>query len=516
MKSENLETIMPHESVNIDTKQKEQLQQIFNYTRHELPVSEERILHPMLASCKVSVAIPAYQEGTQILTALEFLSRQEDVQKDEYEIIVNVNNRVNPDSKTRELNKLTVQVLRSLEDHTIDIGFLSGEQKQLVEKIRSSGVVIHCIDKTSLGKELKPVTALDFTETGPMQPRKRLMDEISERFALTGKADGIIASLDADTKVNPKWIRQMIDSFANGHIQLLAGERRDGLDIDETGAVIDEIGVMHKMFDDWNSPERQADEVLGEFSNIETQTERAEIIVMSHLIDAYNYAREKQDTLQKVTGDVLENFRGGSGKAFKVGAYVSYPREIIEMMDVSIDELPEGLRKDTCVYVGGAKDEEHTATAPGSPVEALAIYPETRIRSWQLTSPDSKNPYQDFRNLHNPYGSSGKELAYAVTAVLKRKLPTADIMGTIRNKTVSIIEALRTYGKQNPEGRVANPDRYFLEVLSSAVAESTADEKHMLEQRVIQIFDGKAVSGMSETVSYAEASEKYERFFKFS
>ena len=499
------------------TKEHQKIEEILEYVKHELPESEPRIIDQMRAECKISIAIPAYQEDLEILGPLIFLSRQDAVSKDEYEVIFNVNNRQNADIKTRELNDLTLKVLHCIQNASADSGFLSDQERDIVEQIRNSGLVVHIIDKSTKGNEIKPISQKDFREVGPMQPRKRTMDEICERFILSGKSDGIIASLDADTKVSPKWVRQMIDSFTDSNIKLLAGERRDGLDIDEAGEVVDHISVMNAMLDYWNSDERQKDEVLGEFPKIEKQIQRAEIFLMSHLIDAYNLAREKNDKAGQITAETIKNFRGGSGKAFRVSAYTQHSREIIEMMDTTISELPEDLRQNECQYVGRSESEKVAPTTHDATIEALAIYPETRVRSWQLTSPDSENPYKDFRNLHNPYGSSGKELAYAIVAVLKKRTPTTDWDLSIRS--ISITQALRLYGRKNPQGRVDNPEKYFFNILSNARMQSVdLENKKLIEAEIAYLFGGREekLSKMPEKVSYEEAADMYEKLVYFS
>jgi hypothetical protein len=439
---------MTIEGISKGQEKREQLEKqksILEYVEKELPESETRITEPMHQDCRVAVSVPAYEEGGKILNLLEFLANQKDVSVDEYEIIVNVNNREGAKKNTRNLNTQTLNILRFMKGESADLDFLSTKEKERLQKLKKNGLAVHYIDKSSEGSETKPIDDNDFRRTGCMQPRKRTMDEICERFVLAGKADGIIASLDADTKVNPRWIREIIDAFENESVQLLAGERRDGLDISLEGEQIDNDRVMERLFDDWNSEDRRKEEAFKKLPDIENRTQRAQIILMKHLIGAYNTARSQfRREMEGKTG-TIENFKGGSGKMFRVGTYIRSPLEIIKIMDAG-GKKPADISENSFQYIGRNKSEKVEPTTQNPQVEALAVYPETRVRGWDVESENEDGPYKDFNDTHKPFGSSGKEHAYAISAVLKEKIPTTynEEVGEMRTALENFITSGQT------------------------------------------------------------------------
>jgi hypothetical protein len=145
--------------------------------------------------------------------------------------------------------------------------------------------------------------------------------------------------------------------------------------------------------------------------------------MMDKLIGVYNQARQSYEQFHGGRTGVAADFKGGSGKMFRVGAYVRHPREIIKIMDGGGDR-PADVPEESMAYVGRSKKEMSGAATDRPEVEALAVYPENRIRGWDVRSDDRADPYADFRNLHQPFGSSGKENAYAIAAGLREKLPT--------------------------------------------------------------------------------------------
>ena len=452
-------------------EQLEKQKNILEYIAKELPKTEARIAEPMRQECKVAVSIPAYEEGGKILNSLEFLANQKDVSMDDYEIIVNVNNREEAGNNTRHLNMQTLSVLKFLKGEPSDLAFLTTEETERLQKIKESGLVVHYIDKSSGGNEIKPIDDEDFKKIGCMQPRKRTMDEICERFVLAGKTDGIIASLDADTKVNSQWIRGIIDAFNNESVQLLAGERRDDFDISLESEQIDRDRVMERLLDDWNSEERINDEACKNLPNIKSRRQRAQILLMNHLIGIYNTARDHfRREMEGKTG-VIENFKGGSGKMFRVGTYIRHPLAIIKIMDAG-GEKPAEIDESAFQYVGRNKSEKGKSITPNPQIEALAVYPETRIRGWDLKSEDRDEPYKDFHDIYKPFGSSGKEYAYAIAAVLKEKMPT-----TYNEEAGDMRMALENFiaGDQTTETR-QKLERYFDQKTVSQIFEITPED----------------------------------------
>ena len=53
----------PRQESSVD---REELQRILEYVQRELPRTEQRIPDPMRAACKVAIAIPSFQEGSEI------------------------------------------------------------------------------------------------------------------------------------------------------------------------------------------------------------------------------------------------------------------------------------------------------------------------------------------------------------------------------------------------------------------------------------------------------------------
>jgi len=492
------------EGISRSQERREQLEKqknILEYVTKELPETEVRITESMRQECRVAVSIPAYEEGGKILNSLDFLANQKDVSTDEYEVIVNVNNRESAKNNTRNLNTQTLSVLKFLKGESADLDFLTTEEKERLQKIKESGLVVHYIDKSSEGNETKPIDDEDFKRTGCMQPRKRTMDEICERFVLTGKADGIIASLDADTKVNPKWIREIIDAFKNESVQLLAGERRDGLDISLEGEQIDRDRVMEKLLDEWNSEERIKDEAFKKLPNIESRMQRAQILLMNHLIGIYNTARGQfRREMEGKTG-VIENFKGGSGKMFRVGTYIHHPLEIIKIMDAG-GKKPVDIGESAFQYVGRNKSEKAEPTTQNPQVEALAVYPEARVRGWDVKSEDRDEPYKDFHDIHKPFGSSGKEYAYAIAAVLKEKMPTTyneeagEMKATLEDfiisgQTEEARQKLEIYFDQKTIGRISEITPEDLEKLKAGDQATIAKHKNVIDK--IKEFSEKPV-----------------------
>ena len=591
----------------------ENQKQILEYAQVELPETETRISEPMRPECKVAVCIPAFKEKDSLMTTLEFLSQQNGVAMDEFETVINVNNREDANQNDRKQNEQLLNLLKHLEGEDAPVDFLSDEEKKIIEKIKESGLVVRCIDKSTKGNEVKSSederwkNKPDDNPAKCMQPRKRAMDEICERFVLAGRTDGIIASLDADTKVGKNWVKQIIENFKNKDVQLLAGERRDGLDMTEDGNLIGRNEVMERLLDNWNSEERRTDEAFGDLPNIENGLQRANILLMNNLTGVYNTAMGHfRREIEGRTG-VIENFKGGTGKMFRVGTYIKHPLEIIKIMDAGgakMDDIGESSFK----YVGRDKSEKTAPTTSDAEIEALAVYPETRVRGWDVKSKDKQNPYRDFNALYGPFGSSGKEYAYAIAAGLKEQIPTTfneeaaeakraveDFIrngqteesrqvlegffdkktikqiesitpeemeklsqsdtGTLKkykplvekmkgmSKPVSITDAIRFYGRKNPEEQTYNPERYFFGNLARELVRSKGEDKSAIRDKIKDTYnldDGlieqmlnlqseselldfaknnpeiqRVSANLPENISYSDAADKYEKLLNF-
>jgi hypothetical protein len=168
---------------------------------------------------------------------------------------------------------------------------------------------------------------------------------------------------------------------------------------------------------------------------------------------------------------VIENFKGGSGKMFRVGTYIRHPLAIIKIMDAGGGK-PAEIDESAFQYVGRNKSEKGKYITPNPQIEALAVYPETRIRGWDLKSEDRDEPYKDFHDIYKPFGSSGKEYAYAIAAVLKEKMPT-----TYNEEAGDMRMALENFiaGDQTTEAR-QKLERYFDQKTVSQIFEITPED----------------------------------------
>lgn len=203
---------------------------------------------------------------------------------------------------------------------------------------------------------------------------------------------------------------------------------------------------------------------------------------------------------------------------------------------------PYGVDENSFKYIGKNKSEKIESTTADSEIEALAVYPETRVRGRDVKSEDPKNQYQDFNDIHKPFGSSGKEYAYAIAAILKEKIPTTYNEESIDAKQ-TIIDALEFYGRKNPEATTYNPERNFLGVLANEMIRTAGEKKleiatkikslygfsdELIEQlsnakdenRLLEIAKDspeiqKVIAGMPEKINYHDASEKYKKIMNF-
>lgn len=468
---------------------------VLNYCQRELPFGEHRIATPMRPECKVAVAIPAYEEGAGIINSLEHLASQDDVKAEDYEVVININNRKGASDETKRLNGQTMAIISYLSGESGDVSFLSEQDRQRLHAIKEKGLIVYPIDKFSSGNETEPIEDPDFDRVKCMQPRKRTMDEIAERFALSGHADGIIASLDADTKVTKYWIKGIIESFADSKIQMVAGERRDGRDLDSEGHEISQSVVMERLMDDWNSDERKKDPAFAELPNIESAAERIRIALMNQLIGEYNAIRGVASG--RILDSIEHHFKGGSGKMFRVGAYIQQPKEIIKIMDAG-GKKPERMQAEEFLYAG-----EKVGTNPEL-VDALAVFPETRVRGWDVRSGNGADPYQDFNALKNPFGSSGKEYAYAIAAGIRNEIPT-----TFNPERQRVKKTLMAF-IGNPED-ATNREQLkgvFTDQELDEVASKTTEQLRLLGADP-ESWLAKKMAAMPESISIIEALRLY-------
>ena len=125
--------------------------------------------HPRLRAC---VVVPARDEEALVGACIDALGRQRDVDPDAYEVLL---------------------VLDACTDDT--------EPRARAAAARHPGLRLHVLRCRS---------------GGAGAARRRGMDEAARRLESLGRADGLIASTDADTRVGPDWLRRQLDLLAAG------------------------------------------------------------------------------------------------------------------------------------------------------------------------------------------------------------------------------------------------------------------------------------------------------------
>lgn len=178
----------------------------------------------MEPTCEVSVVIPAYAERGMILRSLESLVQQKDIEKNQFEVIVVVNNppvqpeRAAQDSDsdyTRKTdlyyqalkeNQEVIRLIQLIQGKELGLMISAGEA-ETVNRIRESGLRIHVIDKASPGHTLSP----DRANVGGA--RNRGVAEAVERFFIQAKRNGVIVQTDADVRLDEKYISRAHQFF---------------------------------------------------------------------------------------------------------------------------------------------------------------------------------------------------------------------------------------------------------------------------------------------------------------
>ena len=196
--------------------------QVDRWLERELAL-EERIQEPMTSECRVSVVIPSYGERSYILRPIESLAVQEGISPNEYELVVVVNNPPEPPAKSAketdaDFERKTAQYKLAVKENqeTLKlIKFINGDEngaevstpeKEVIEKIKASGLRVYVIDKASSGKTLPQ----EIANVGGA--RNRGVAEAVARFLKQGR-NGIIAQSDADTRFDGKYIRNLVEAF---------------------------------------------------------------------------------------------------------------------------------------------------------------------------------------------------------------------------------------------------------------------------------------------------------------
>lgn len=211
------------ENERFDGLQKEK--KVISYLNENLSETEDRIKEPMNKECEVSIVIPAYGEREAIFRPIESLTRQKGISRDSFEAIFVINNPgkapeqedfkgTDNDYKRKfELyhkslaeNQECLKIIRHINGENIDVA-LSVEEKEIVEKIKSSGIKIFAIDKATPGKTLPR------DEANVGGARNRGVAEAVARFYEQKKSNGIIAQSDADTILDENYLHNLIKVF---------------------------------------------------------------------------------------------------------------------------------------------------------------------------------------------------------------------------------------------------------------------------------------------------------------
>jgi hypothetical protein len=187
---------------------------------------EIRITVPIHPQCQAAVVLPVYSERTDIFRPLLSLARQQEASKEDFELILVVNNP--PEAPQRSISETTANHRRRLEQYAkardenaavlAFAAYLNGdrlphgvtrEEHALLDTIGASGLRVHTIDKASPGKTFPT----KFANVG--SARNRGLAESAGRFFRQLGRNGIVALSDADVRFHPRFIRDYIDIFAH-------------------------------------------------------------------------------------------------------------------------------------------------------------------------------------------------------------------------------------------------------------------------------------------------------------
>ena len=164
--------------------------------------------------------------GTDIFRPLLSLARQRKPRKEDFELILVVNNP--PDAPQRSISETAEHYRRRLEQYAkagdenavvlAFVAYLNGdrlpqdvtrEEHALLDTIGASGLRVHTIDKASRGKTFPA----ELANVG--SARNRGLAESAGRFYYQLGCNGIVACSDADARFHPRFIRDYIDIFAH-------------------------------------------------------------------------------------------------------------------------------------------------------------------------------------------------------------------------------------------------------------------------------------------------------------
>ncbi|EKD58339.1 MAG: hypothetical protein ACD_56C00147G0007 [uncultured bacterium] len=297
---------MEHESIELAERVNEKFDELLNekkiieYLMKNLPDTEKRIETLLDKACKVIVVIPVYGERDYVFRPLESLAKQKDVKPEDFEVIFVLNNP--GEEPLRSKKESDVDYSRTLEQYKKSLvenkqvmnilEFINGEEKEIgctedemktIGLIKESKIKIHIIDKASEGETMA------ISNVG--SARNRGVAEAVARFYEQKKENGIIAQTDADTKVDEKYIYNILKLFsekpelvgAAGKLQFEQMEKYDPIMVQ--AGYFAELEYLYWLVTD-NLFARNCKDEVGEF----IETERVHFSGANMLSRAYESA----------------------------------------------------------------------------------------------------------------------------------------------------------------------------------------------------------------------------------
>lgn len=180
------------------------------------PSQEQSLIkEKMSPDTKLAIVVPVYAEydNGNIFRLIDSFSRQS-VATNQFEVVCVVNN--SPDVAQKQTNAfLENQDTLDLEDvlkgtKPIPEG-LSDYRREVLERARDKGLVVHMIDLSSQGIEKNIGRIRDIG-----------LQEVSRRFQQNGQGEmGIVAQLDADTVVEPRYVQKVLQEFSRPEVDSL-------------------------------------------------------------------------------------------------------------------------------------------------------------------------------------------------------------------------------------------------------------------------------------------------------
>jgi len=212
------------------------------------------IKEPMDGSCRAAVVIPAYNEGIDtLLRPLHSLSKQTGVRPEEFEVLVVVNNRREEAEQRTEAfrtNQDIIEFVRCLRGPASLPQGLREDQKEKINDIKRSGIVIRFIDKSS------PENAGVDNNVG--MARNRGCAEACWRFFGAGIGEtGVVATTDCDCRFSENFVSELIRSFKEYPINGMAGNLEAEADIGS-----DDAALIRRILEINNEPRPWPKELL--------------------------------------------------------------------------------------------------------------------------------------------------------------------------------------------------------------------------------------------------------------